>query len=76
MDGTQTFNINAAECLREAHHLGHTAVHNVCSGSVTDVPWGLGDWMANVGLGAAMTFIVLVCAGIIGGLFIAMWRDR
>lgn len=60
MNGTQTFNVNAAECLRDVAQFGSTQVHNICSGTVTTVPWGLGEWATT----AALSMLALVMAAL------------
>lgn len=42
-------NANVAQCLNSAMHLGFTRVHNICSGTTYDVPWGTVDWIAFMG---------------------------
>jgi hypothetical protein len=49
----QTINANLAECLKSVGNIGYTSVHNVCSGTVTVVPWGHVDWL---GMGILCVF--------------------
>lgn len=62
---TQTVNANVVQCLKEINEIGSTAVQNICTGSVAHVPWGVMDWVANLGLAVAFFFVF--------GIFIAMF---
>lgn len=65
-------NLNLAECLTKTYHFGFTRVHNVCSGSVTDVTWGFFDWLAVLGLiGGSLAFLALIFA-----FAFIIWSDR
>lgn len=60
-------NLNQAKCLRDSAFAGYTRVTNVCTGQVTDVPWGTMDIVG----------VALIIS--IGVLFVAMaaaicWR--
>ncbi len=46
MDHTVT--LNKAECFRDVNYIGWTEVHNVCTGTVSAVPWGVGGWAVAV----------------------------
>lgn len=65
-------NLNASDCLRSVSDIGSTHVHNICTGTITDVPWGSADWMF------AIVFALFL--GGIGLMMLAMaWstiRDR
>lgn len=52
-------NVNAAQCMKTASHFGFERVHNVCTQTVTDVPWGSADW---AGLGVVAVLAVFVMA--------------
>lgn len=66
-----TIDLNKAECLRESTFFGYTRLTNVCSGAVTDVPWGTMDYALAIGLCTfgtlfALMFGVMVYAMITG----------
>lgn len=66
-----TVNANVAKCLQSMTHLGFQRIHNLCSGAITDVPWGFGEWALCVaGTAIAITFIVMFSA-----LAVAIIRD-
>lgn len=65
-------NVNAAECIRSATHIGFERIHNICSGAVVDVPWGAGDWVG----AAAVSGLLLVAFSAIIFLGCAMWSLR
>lgn len=44
MNGEQTFNVNAAQCLYNEMTFGETIVHNICNDTISTVPWGGVDW--------------------------------
>lgn len=58
----QTLNANVANCLQTANHFGFTRVHNVCSGTITDVPWGTADIALGIVGGAFILSMVLIFA--------------
>ncbi len=41
-------NFNNAECMRDTYDIGKTIVHNVCNCTVTEVPWGMLDWLSTI----------------------------
>lgn len=45
-----TINANIAQCLKSAHYFGYTRIHNVCTSTTFDVPWGGADWALAFGL--------------------------
>jgi len=51
---------NLAECLKESNPWGETLYHNICSGEVTIVPWGVSNYVIH--LGFIFLTIVLVFA--------------
>jgi hypothetical protein len=58
---TEDLNVNLAKCLKESTDFGVNHIHNICTGSVVDVPWGSVDWLLCIGLigflgGMAMLF--------------------
>ena len=64
-------NLNTADCLRSASDFGVTHVHNICTGAVTDVPWGSLDWVAAF----AVATIIIFVLGIFTMLGRMLWRD-
>jgi hypothetical protein len=52
-------NLNHADCLRSVTDFGKTTVHNICNGSISEVPWGSVDWAIAVVLGAFGAIIIL-----------------
>jgi hypothetical protein len=45
-----TVNANIAHCIVKAQHAGYTRITNICSGKITEVDWGVFDWIATFGL--------------------------
>lgn len=45
MSDTTTLNENVAHCLKSMEHFGFSRVHNLCTGTFTDVPFGVIDWL-------------------------------
>jgi hypothetical protein len=41
---TDDHNVNLSKCIQDVTDFGVTHVHNICSGTVTDLPWGSADW--------------------------------
>lgn len=41
---TINLNQNVADCIKEVGKIGYNEYHNICTGSVTNVGWGLGDY--------------------------------
>lgn len=65
MNGAQDLNLNATECLVRRIDFGVMHIHNVCNGSVVDVPWGMTDWAAVAlisGIGGACFFLLVAMA--------------
>jgi len=65
-------NLTHADCLKSMSDFGMTRVHNICTGAITEVPWGTADWtlviaFCAVAAGVALTFI---------GMGITIIRDR
>ena len=59
----QDINLNSSHCLRTVNDIGVQHIHNICSGIVTDVPWGTMDWVfvggASIG---GIVFLVMLGA--------------
>ncbi|MBU1092580.1 hypothetical protein KJ836_02845 [Patescibacteria group bacterium] len=51
-------NLNQAECLKPINNFGNTVYQNVCDGTVTQVPWGSGDWLV------VLFFVAIVVSAI------------
>lgn len=62
-------NVNAAQCMKTASHFGFERVHNVCTKTVTDVPWGSADWAA-VGVAAVLAAFVLTLFGALAAMIV------
>lgn len=45
--------LNISSCLRDVTRFGYTEVHNVCTGAVTYLDWGLVPWIGAAFLCAA-----------------------
>lgn len=59
MDLNQNFN----QCIQSVENFGHKTFTNICTGQVTDVPWGFMDWIGH-GLGLAFLGVLVVfCIG-------------
>lgn len=71
MADATTLNVNAAECIRTSMHFGFTKMHNICSGVITDVPWGGVDWLILIGFGGFGLAVIVMMAA----LGIAIVRD-
>lgn len=72
MNGDTNVNLNAANCLKSVSDFGVEHVHNICTGTITDVPWGSADWLIACVVGL---FFVGV-ASIFLGMGWTMFRDR
>lgn len=66
-----TINANVAECLKTMSHFGFSRVHNICTGAVIDVPWGIGDWI----MGAFFSGLFIAMFLMILGMGILIVRD-
>lgn len=65
-------NLNHADCLRSVSDFGKTTVHNICTGTTSEVPWGSLDWTVIVTVlfaGAAVVVFFFV-------MFISLIRMR
>jgi hypothetical protein len=58
-------NQNVAMCIVKANNIGSTAVHNICSGTSSVVPWGSADWVAVLGLSGLIATCLLALAGLV-----------
>lgn len=67
----QDINLNMAKCLQSATDWGVTHVHNICTGKISDVPWGSVDWVFACGVFALGVVFVLV----FGGMAVSIIRD-
>jgi len=72
MSNSHELNLNATECLRTVTDLGVWRVHNICSGTISEVSWGQADWALFALLAVAILFLTLM----IGSLAISMVRGR
>jgi hypothetical protein len=56
----QDINISRSNCIKPVEHLGSTSYHNICNGTLTEVPWGINHYAkAVVGTVCILTFITL-----------------
>ena len=56
-----------ADCLKPISNIGHTIYQNVCNGTSTQVPWGVGDWF--------LALLIIVIIGFLGKIAIAIKND-
>lgn len=61
-----TVNQNAAQCIKEVSYFGSTVYHNICNGTMTNVPWGGADWFG------AIVLCSLGAALVIGAIFLVL----
>ncbi len=52
------FNQTYAQCIKEVSDWGSTRIHNICDGSVQNIPWGAMDYVG-------MAFLVILAAAVI-----------
>lgn len=60
-----TVNLNAAECIKRINDIGSTTYTNICNGTTQTLNWGVGDWIANMGFGSLILFMILMIIGCI-----------
>ncbi len=61
----QTVNANIAQCLVTKNHWGYDSIINVCTGSVRNVDWAMGDYavaalMLLLGLMLAAVLVMII----------------
>lgn len=59
-------NLNSAECLKSMTHFGFDRVHNICTGAVIDVPWGMFEY--------ATVLLAFALACCLFFLVVLVWR--
>lgn len=64
-------NLNHANCIQTVSDFGMTTVHNICTGAVSEVPWGSADWVAAFGIIA----VGIILIGLFGSMAISIWRE-
>jgi len=64
------YDINMAQCLRDVGRIGYTEVHNVCAGTTTTVPWGVGAWFCL----ALLTIVIAAVAAWIVWIEYPIWK--
>lgn len=69
MTASYDVNINQSECLRTVVDIGVNHIHNVCTGAVTDLSWGIVDWANALGL-------TLIFGPIVIGIIVALIRGN
>lgn len=63
--------MNIVECVTRTNSFGVQTVHNVCTGQVTEIPWGAVDWIVVCGLMAlGVAFLLQMCL-----MIYTMWKD-
>lgn len=67
MNGDQTVNLNAADCLKSNDHLGYTVITNVCKGTSQMLSWGAFDWIETL-------LLVAFCVGLVALVFVAAFK--
>lgn len=60
----QALAVDYSACIRDQYQIGHTVLHNICNGEVSNVPWGALDWLAFVGLGGMVAILFLFFLGL------------
>jgi hypothetical protein len=48
-----------SECIQTVTHFGYNSFHNICTGAVMNLHWGLGDW-AVFGVACIVSFCFLL----------------
>lgn len=76
MNGNQTIDFNAAECIKTMSDWGVNHVHNICAGTVQDLPWGTADWFVYVGATAIVGLVGIGFAAFLIGLGINTMFNR
>lgn len=51
-------NLNIATCFRDVTRFGQNEIFNVCNGTSSFVPWGLGQWIGASILGLVFAVVV------------------
>lgn len=63
--------LNSSDCIKRSVHLTENAYHNVCAGTVTTVPNGIGDYF--------LIFLVVIATITMLGYIVAtgveLWRE-
>lgn len=64
-------NVTHADCLRTTTDIGRQVVHNICNGTVSEVPWGSADWA----LGLAFIALAIVVLAMFSAMAISIIRS-
>ncbi len=70
-------NVNSADCLRTATNIGYDTVHNICTGTSTNVPWGDGMYLFLAGAALLLIPMALMFAAMAADIVtdvIRRWR--
>lgn len=59
-----------ADCLVRKEEFGVTEVHNICTNTVTEIPWALKDWVDVAGVSLLLAFFTVL----IGGMCFAFYK--
>jgi hypothetical protein len=57
-------NLEFSQCVKSATHFGKTVYHNLCTGTVNEVPWGGVDWLGCIGGIAFLACVALVIVAV------------
>lgn len=60
MEQTVDLNLNNSQCLVTKVQFGHDIVYNICKGTETIVPWGVGDYFMLGFTGLVLAVIVSI----------------
>lgn len=70
---TSTINANIAECIKSKSYWGYDRFTNICNGTVTELTWGITDWMALIFFSALLIAVVLGLFMMFRSLFCDIW---
>jgi len=60
MSGSQNVNLNSADCIYEVSDFGVNHIHNICTGTVTDLALGLGSYASFAIIVLSLLFMILM----------------
>ncbi len=64
--------VDLSLCIQKVRDIGVTHLHNICNGTITNIPWGSTDWIMTVMFGG---FFLIVMA-MFARLTFEIWRRR
>lgn len=62
-------NLNNVNCLVTKSHFGYDTIHNLCTGTITELAWSVGDWGRFIVLSTASVLLVGLVAALLCFLF-------